>query len=213
MKKSLSLINDNGSDNFHASMAGANQHLTVSIVGMFSVVDVSSLNITISHPNGTLATISHIGNLKLTNNIMLYDFLMVHGYCVSLLFVNKLIRDSKMFVSFDEEKCYILDLTMQKILGTGSESEGLYLFDMPPKCSLGESNMAMSFNVSKLLWHNRLGHPADQVLATLHNNLKFSKSAFVHVCEVCYKAKQARELFPLSDHKSKKLGELVHLDL
>nr|GEV45779.1 ribonuclease H-like domain-containing protein [Tanacetum cinerariifolium] len=137
MKKLLSLINDNRSDNFHANMAGANQQLTVSTVGMFSVVDVSSLNITISHPNGTLDTISHIVNLKLTNNIVLYDVRMVHIV---------------------------------------------------------------------------LGYPADQVLATMHNDLKISKSAFVPICEVCYKAKQARELFPLFDHKSKKLGELVHLD-
>ncbi|GJS98901.1 hypothetical protein Tco_0820071 [Tanacetum coccineum] len=47
---------------------GANQHLTVSTDGMFTVVDISSINITVGHPNGTLATISHDGNLKLSNN-------------------------------------------------------------------------------------------------------------------------------------------------
>ncbi|GJU59977.1 ribonuclease H-like domain-containing protein [Tanacetum coccineum] len=218
MKKLLNLINDNGASNFHANMAGkysffngnvwfnmnfskffcannklyvktislgwiidsgANQHLTVSTVGMINDVDVTSLSITVGHPNGTLATISHIGNLKLTDNVILYDVLVVPGYCVSLLSVNKLIRDSKMFVGFDEEKCYIHDLTRQKILGTGSE----------------------------------LGHPADQVLAILHNDLKISKSSSVPVCEVCHRAKQTREPFPLSDHKSKNLGDLVHLDL
>ncbi|GJR68222.1 hypothetical protein Tco_0014287 [Tanacetum coccineum] len=97
MQKLLTLINDSGSGNFHANMAGANQHPTVSTVGMFSVVDVSSLNITVGHPNGTLTTISHIGNLKLTNNVVLYDVIVVPGYCVSLLSMNKLIRDSKMF--------------------------------------------------------------------------------------------------------------------
>ncbi|GKA18391.1 ribonuclease H-like domain-containing protein [Tanacetum coccineum] len=161
--------------------SGANQHLTVSTIGMINVVDVTSLNITVGHPNGTLATISHIGNLKLTDNVILYDVLVVPGYCVSLLSINKLIRDSKMFVGFDEEKCYIQDLTRQKILRTGSESGGLYLFDMPHKSStsVGECNMIISFNVSKILWHNRLGHPADQVLATLHNDLKISKSSSV----------------------------------
>ncbi|GJU14718.1 ribonuclease H-like domain-containing protein [Tanacetum coccineum] len=141
------------------------------------------------------------------------DVLMVPGYCVSLLSVNKLIRDSKMFVGFDKEKCYIQDLTRQRILETSSESGGLYLFNMPHKCSLGESNMVMSFHVSKLLWHNRLGHPADQVLATLYNDLKIYKSAFMPVCEACHRDKQSREPFPLSNHKSKNLGKLVHLDL
>ncbi|GJW68759.1 ribonuclease H-like domain-containing protein [Tanacetum coccineum] len=195
--------------------SGANQHLTVSTIGMINVVDVTSLNITVGHPNSTLATISHIGNHKLTDNVILYDVLVVPGYCVSLLSINKLIRDSKMFVGFDEEKCYIQDLTRHNILGTGSESGGLYLFDMPPKSStsVGESNMIMSFNVSKILWYNRLGHPTDQVLATLHNYLKISKSSSVLVCEVCHRAKQTREPFPLSDHKSKNLGDLVHLHL
>nr|GEZ37549.1 ribonuclease H-like domain-containing protein [Tanacetum cinerariifolium] len=109
---------------------GENQHLIVSTVGMYNVVDISDLKITVGHPNGTLATISHVGNLKLTDNVILYDVLFVPGYCVCLMFVSKLIRNSKMFVSFDENKCYIQDLKRKKILRTGSESGGLYLFDM-----------------------------------------------------------------------------------
>ncbi|GJS30996.1 ribonuclease H-like domain-containing protein [Tanacetum coccineum] len=180
-KKLLSLINETGFGNIHANMAGRPSFFN----GNVCVVDISSLNITVGHPNGTLATISHVGNLRLTNNVVLYDVFVVPGYYVSLLSVNKLIRDSKMFVGFDEEKCYIQDLTKQKTLGTCSESGGLYL----------------------------LGHPADQVLSTLHNDLKICKSSFVPVCKVCHRAKQTKEPFPLSDHKSKDLGELVHLDL
>nr|GEY60255.1 hypothetical protein [Tanacetum cinerariifolium] len=82
IQKLLSLINDTSTGNIHANM----------------VVDITSLNISIGHPNGTLATIIHVGNLKLFNNVVLYDVLVVLGYCVSLLFVNKLIRDSKMYV-------------------------------------------------------------------------------------------------------------------
>nr|GEX80153.1 ribonuclease H-like domain-containing protein [Tanacetum cinerariifolium] len=156
IKKLLSLMNDSGYVDNHANM-----NLTVSIVKMFIVVDISSLKITVGHPNGTLATISHVGNLKLTNNVVLYNVLVVLGYFVSLPFVNKLIRDSKMFVGFDEEK---------------------------------------------LLWHNILGYPADQNLSTLHKDLNISKTSYVPIREVCHKAKQTREPFPLSDHKSKKLG-------
>ncbi|GJX14057.1 ribonuclease H-like domain-containing protein [Tanacetum coccineum] len=177
MQKLLNLINDNTSGSIHASMAGrtsffngnvwfnnfrfyyansklyaqtitlgwiidsgANQHLTVSTVGMFNVVDNTSLKITVSYPNGTLATISHVWNLKLSNYVILYDVRVVLGYCVSLLSVNKLIRDSKMYVGFDEDKCYIQDL-------------------------------------------KRLGHPSDQVLSVLHNDLNIYKSSFVPVCE------------------------------
>ncbi|GJW54705.1 ribonuclease H-like domain-containing protein [Tanacetum coccineum] len=163
MKKLLSLINDNPSGSIHANMAGwtidsgTNQHLTISTMGMFNVFNISSLNITVGHHNGTLVTISHVGNLKLTSNVVLYDGLVVPGYCVSLMSVNKLIRDSK--------------------------------------------RDAM-----------RLGHPSDQVLSVLHQDLDISKSSSISVCEVCYRAKQTRDPFPLSNHKSNSLGELVHLD-
>nr|GEW26528.1 ribonuclease H-like domain-containing protein [Tanacetum cinerariifolium] len=119
--------------------SGANQHLTTSTIGMTNVVDISNLNITIGHPNGTVALL------------------------VTL--------DSKLFVDFDEDKCYIQDLDKGITLGTGSESEGLYLFD-------DSENKSLVFLSVKLAM-----------------------------------AKQTREPFPLSDHKSVNPGELVHLDL
>ncbi|GKC93183.1 ribonuclease H-like domain-containing protein, partial [Tanacetum coccineum] len=142
--------------------SGANQHLTTSTIGMINIVDISNLNITVGYPNGTVATISHVGDLRLSNNVILYDVLVVPGYCVNLLSVNKLIKDSKLFVGFDEDKCYIQDLDKGITLGTGSQSGGLYLFDDTKNMSLGNVNTVMAFNVSKDLWHSRLGHPADQ---------------------------------------------------
>nr|GEU39364.1 putative reverse transcriptase, RNA-dependent DNA polymerase, Gag-polypeptide of LTR copia-type [Tanacetum cinerariifolium] len=179
VNKILSLINETPIASIHANMAG--------------------------HLNGTLATISYVGNLKLTNNAILYDVLVVPGYCVSLLFVNKLIRDSKMFVGFDENKCYIQDWKREKVLGTGSKNGGLYMFDMNTNCYVGKSNVVLSFHVSKLLWHNSLGHLVDQVLFVLKNDLSISKNSSMPMCEFCHRAKQTMEPFPSSDHKSKSL--------
>ncbi|GJT02651.1 ribonuclease H-like domain-containing protein [Tanacetum coccineum] len=137
------------------------------------------------------------------------NMVVVLGYCVSLLSINKLIRDSTMFVGFDEN----LYSGKEKESGTGSESGGLYLFDKNNKCVIGKSNLVMSFHVSKSLWHSRLGHPANQVLSVLKNDLSVSKDTSVPGYEVYHKAKQTRKPFPLSDRKSKTLGELVHLDL
>ncbi|GJT19185.1 ribonuclease H-like domain-containing protein [Tanacetum coccineum] len=193
--------------------SGENQHLTVSTIGMSNIVDISNLKITIGHPNGTLATASHVGSLQLTKNVVLFDVLFVLGYCVSLLSVNKMIKDSKLFVGFDGEKCYIQDLKKEITLGTGSESGGLYLFNLKSDKNIGNVNMVHAFNVSKSLWHNRLSHPADEVLPVLKNDLNLSKSTDVSACEVYHRAKQTRQPFPLSDHKSKKVGDLIHLDL
>ncbi|GKA26535.1 hypothetical protein Tco_0712644 [Tanacetum coccineum] len=109
--------------------------------------DISYLNLTVGHPNGTLAKIKYVGNLQLSEHVILYDVLVVLEYRVSLLSVHKLIRDNKMFDGFDEHKCYIHDLNQNKIMGTGSESGGLYL----------------------------LGHLADQVFGVLQKELHVSK--------------------------------------
>ncbi|GJX65537.1 ribonuclease H-like domain-containing protein [Tanacetum coccineum] len=73
--------------------------------------------------------------------------------------------------------------------------------------------MFVSCHVSKDLWHNTLGHPADQVLNVLKIDLNLTKFTSVSAYEFCHRAKQIRDPFPLSDHKSEKLGELIHLDL
>nr|GEW04408.1 ribonuclease H-like domain-containing protein [Tanacetum cinerariifolium] len=93
--------------------------------------------------------------------------------------------DSKYFVGFNESKCYIQDLRLEKIMGTGSETTGLYMFDCV--------------------------NNADQVLSVLKDKISFKTGDHVSACDICHKAKQTKEPFPLSDHKSVKLGELIHL--
>lgn len=64
--------------------------MNVSEKGLNNVVDVSKLQLTVGNPNDTQAKIKKIGNLKLTNNVVFYDVLVVPEYCVSLLYVHKL---------------------------------------------------------------------------------------------------------------------------
>nr|GEU39005.1 hypothetical protein [Tanacetum cinerariifolium] len=202
IQKLLSLINDTTTKSVHANMAGANQHLTVSTVGMFDV-DITSLKITVDHLNGTLATISHVRNLKLSNNVVLYDVLVVLSYYVIILSINKLIRDSKMYDGLDKDNCYIQDLKKEMVLGTGNNSGRLSMFDMRNVNSVGKSTMIMCFNVSKLLWHNRLGHPSDQVLSVMQSDLKITKNCYVPVCEtpgLRRSSRQSKLLAKLNDY-------------
>ncbi|GJX68062.1 ribonuclease H-like domain-containing protein [Tanacetum coccineum] len=167
--------------------------MTKSTKDMIDLVDVSYLTLIVGYPNETLAKITHVGNLKLSNDVMLFDVLVVPEYCVSLLSVQKLIRDSKLSVGFDKTKCYIQDLKRGRVLGTHSELGDLYLFDREyNKSVVGNKSKFFAFHVSKEIWHCRLGHPANQVF---------------------HKAKQTRDSFPLSENKSTVLGELIHLDV
>ncbi|GKE66724.1 hypothetical protein Tco_1520885, partial [Tanacetum coccineum] len=64
-----------------------------------------------------------------SSNIVLFDVLVIPKYCVSLLSVNKMVRESKLYVGFDEYDCIIQDLKKKNISGTSSEAGGLYVFN------------------------------------------------------------------------------------
>ncbi|GJZ84734.1 ribonuclease H-like domain-containing protein [Tanacetum coccineum] len=203
MVKLLSLINEKLNANVSCSMtnaymynvtlgwiiaSGANQNMIVFTKNMFNVVDISSLRLTVGHPNGTMAKITAIGSLKLTENVVLFDVLMVPEYN---------------------------DLKLQKIMGTGSESGGLYMFDCDNsgKSTVGMCNSGFVCYVSKELWHSRLGHPVDQVLSVLSDKIGFKSGDHVSAYDICHRAKHIRKHFPLSDHMSSSLADLIHLDV
>nr|GEZ22664.1 ribonuclease H-like domain-containing protein [Tanacetum cinerariifolium] len=78
----------------------------------------------------------------------------------------------------------IEDLNLKNVLGIDEQCEGLYYYS-----------------------------DKDLVLHVLKDSLNFDKSDNTGCCKICQRAKQTREHFPLSYHKSKNLGDLVHLDL
>ncbi|GKC34154.1 ribonuclease H-like domain-containing protein [Tanacetum coccineum] len=150
-----------------------------------NVINISHLKIKVGHPNGTEAYISKIRNLTLSNGLTLYDVMVIPEYYVTLISVHKLVKENKVIVAFDVNRCYFLnqDLNLKNVLGIGEQCEGL------------------------------LGHHADPVLNILTDSLNFNKRDNTGCCEICQRAKQTREPFPLSDHKLKFLGDLDHLDL
>ncbi|GKF20496.1 hypothetical protein Tco_0069134, partial [Tanacetum coccineum] len=97
--------------------SGANQHMTDSAKILVNVVDIYNLGLTVGHPNGTQALITKIGDLKINNNVTLYDVFVVPEYTISLLSVHKLSKDNKLFVGFNENNCYIHDLKANKTVG------------------------------------------------------------------------------------------------
>ncbi|GKG38382.1 ribonuclease H-like domain-containing protein, partial [Tanacetum coccineum] len=63
------------------------------------------------------------------------------------------------------------DNSRPKTVGIGKQYNGLYLFDVDNACKIVSDNCIASSFVSKTLWHQRLGHPADQVLNVLKTTL------------------------------------------
>ncbi|KAJ0456747.1 hypothetical protein HanIR_Chr15g0765951 [Helianthus annuus] len=106
--------------------SGASQHMVKSDKNTINVVDVSEFNITVSHPNGTSVKVLKIGDLKLTDDILLRDVFFLPDYCVNLLSVYKLAKDNHVSVVFKENSCMLQDSSSKKILVNGSQDSGLY---------------------------------------------------------------------------------------
>lgn len=62
------------------------------------------------------------------------------------------------------------------------------------------------------LWHNRMGHPSEKVVKLLPPVYDF-RDSLNKACEVCFRAKNPRNKFPLSENKTSRIFELVHVDL
>ena len=61
------------------------------------------------------------------------------------------------------------------------------------------------------LWHYWLGHAYRQLISSLPF-VRDNNSQDVP-CDICIKAKQARELFPLSNNKAVSLFDLIYCDI
>ncbi|GJV39561.1 ribonuclease H-like domain-containing protein [Tanacetum coccineum] len=139
--------------------------------------NVSSNNATTNNSHVSLSNerLARLMSLLNNNGVSTANVNMVE-YTVRLLSVHKLGGDDKLFVGFDESKCYIYDLKANWIVGIGNQCNGLYLFDVYDACKIVSNSCIASCYVSKTLWHQRLGHPVDQVLDVLKTALNHSVS-------------------------------------
>ncbi|GJY23507.1 multidrug resistance-associated protein 3 [Tanacetum coccineum] len=58
-----------------------------------------------------------------------------------------------------------------------------------------------------------LGHPSDQALKALKHKIDVRGKGTTAPCDICHHAKQTREPFPISEHSTTNVGEVVHLDV
>ena len=63
------------------------------------------------------------------------------------------------------------------------------------------------------LWHKRLGHPSLKITKLLPLIDSRQIGALDDHCNVCLRAKQTRNKFPLSENKASDMFELIHCDL
>lgn len=64
------------------------------------------------------------------------------------------------------------------------------------------------------LWHRRLGHPSRKVLSSFPKvRSRIDSSDANAPCDICFRAKQTREIFAQSENKASTTFSLIHCDL
>lgn len=104
------------------------------------------------------------------------------------------------------------DLKSRRILGTGTERDGLYYLDNTPIPVALSTRSAMSTD-ELLLLHCRLGHLSFQSLGRMFPSYFESCCKENLVCEVCELAKHTRANYPSSGERCKMPFEVVHSDV
>ena len=64
------------------------------------------------------------------------------------------------------------------------------------------------------VWHQRLGHPSKRVMSLFSSKVgNFENKGRDKPCDVCFRAKQMRKPFPLSENKATSCFDLLHCDI
>jgi len=83
-------------------------------------------------PNGSQDPITHIGDVKLCNDLILKDTVVVPDFKYNFLSVNRLCKDNDCIAIFHDEVCLIQDCATKKLTGIGEPRGGLYYLVSSP---------------------------------------------------------------------------------
>ncbi|CAH9138233.1 unnamed protein product, partial [Cuscuta epithymum] len=198
---------------------GASDHMTFDS-SIFSITKNLEKPIKVGLPDGSIKSVIMIGDVNLTDEIILKDVLFLPGFQHNLLSVGKLLDDTGYSVIFDKHNCVLQDPISKKATQLGGRRNGVY------EICFGRNSSKMSLNnysschtalvasnkADVHLFHARLGHSSLSKLKYVQNNNDFNKVSDLE-CEACILAKQHKQPFVVSKSLTEKPFELVHIDL
>lgn len=174
---------------------------------MINVKNITNTLVGLS--DGKDATTIKEGSVILDGGLRLNNVLFVPQLNCNLISVTQLIDDSDCIVQITNALCVIQAQTTRALIGAGERIDGLYFFRGVPKVHVlmveGDSIMD--------LWYKRLGHPSEKALKFIPHVSQLSRSKNNRPCDVCPRARQHMDSFPLSENNTASLFELVHCDL
>lgn len=186
--------------------SGATQHMSGNIHLFYNLHNPhDTKNVII--PSGEVCKTEKIGDIKISQNIILKDVYFIPSFKINLLSIHKLTKDTNINVIFNQNTCIFHDPLSENLIGQGRQKDGLYLFEaMADSMACG----VLNYNT----WHSRLGHASHRKLELLSNSYKtISFSEKSDECRICPMAKQYKFPFNKSRHISQKKFDLIHVNI
>jgi hypothetical protein len=163
--------------------------------------------------NGAGLSISHIGHSSLAgpmHSLALKNILHVPDISKNLLSVHRVVSDNDVFIEF----FCVKDKATKKIILQGRSRGGLY--PVPFHRASSSTRLASSsVKLSPMQWHQRLGHPSNNVVHSIvkNNSLSCSSDFESSACDACQRAKSLQLPYTHSHRISIAPLELVHTDV
>ena len=185
--------------------SGATDHM-IGNSSLFSTFQSQSSPSTVTLADGSHSCVLGSGTIVPTPSIPLTSVLSLPNFSFNLIYVSKLTRTLKCYISFFPDFYLFQDLMTKQIIGRGRESRGLYILDPTVPIPIACSRVTTPFET-----HCRLGHLSLPLLRKLC--LQFSSLLSLD-CESCQFAKHHRLSY---NHRVNKRAsapfELVHSDV
>ncbi|CAO2841274.1 unnamed protein product [Amaranthus hypochondriacus] len=166
MQRLLKLVNEEPQEHMMGMFfsrwildTGASNHVTGIECFLYDLKDAMCL---IGLPDGQQVVATKQGREKLDDNLNLKNVYFVPKLCCSLLSMSQLIDDTHCSVKFTDKFFFIEDQRSGNLIGVGERKDGLYHFR-----GNGTIIATTHIKVDEFdLWHQRLGHHADQPSTT-----------------------------------------------
>ena len=199
--------------------SGSTDHICPNLDSFISYDIVDDKDSFITIPDGTKVQVTHIGTVKVNDDLTLHKVLYVPQFQFRLISVNKLCADLKCNIIFSDDQCFIQGHSLKRpqIL-LGRLSGGLYCVQNTITTQNQDQSKFCHTAVSKdvedtRLWHLRMGHLPFSKLQLLLPLKSVQDCVNTTVCQICPAARQVRKSFPSSYIKSTKPFALLHLDI
>ncbi|KAL1217695.1 Retrovirus-related Pol polyprotein from transposon RE1 [Cardamine amara subsp. amara] len=186
---------------------GASHHMTGNISLLSNITSIAPCSVGFADGSHTMST--SMGVLSLSEHIVLDNVLYVPDLNCSLLSVSKLLKKLQCVALVTDCFCVLQDRFSRTLIGAGEERDGVYF--LTDLAAVRVNKVKAQFD--SVLWHRRLGHPSFSVLGDLSFSGCVSNLATPSPCDVCFRAKQTREIFFDSSNKTMECFALIHVDV